>query len=182
MVLFRVIAGVFLYVFIRLSTMLSDKIAMLIVIVFLTVIPVYLLPELPFNIGYLNYATYHNPTQILLSAFAVPASLIALRAVIPQPFKSLNRRVFFTLLSTLLILAMSLSKPSYTIALLPSVSLLAVYRLARRLPVDWSLLVFGVILPQAFTLILQYLVAYGDLQSAVKVKVGFLVFFQLLRL
>jgi hypothetical protein len=177
MVLFRTITGVFLYVFIRLSTTLPDKIAMLVVLVFLMVIPVYLLPELPFNIGYLNYATYHSPTQILLSAFAVPASLISLCAIIPQPFKNLNRRIFFTTLSALLILAMSLSKPSYTIALLPSIGFLALYRLLRRLSVDWSLLIFGVILPQVFVLGLQYIVAYGNPQNA-SVKIGFLAFFE----
>jgi hypothetical protein len=120
-----------------------------------------------------HYAIYHSPTQILLYVLILPVSLISLRAIVPQPFGSLNQRVFFVMLSALTVLAMSLSKPSYTIALLPSVGLLAMYRLVRRLPVDWSLLIFGVILPQVLMLGLQYVVAYGDPQRA-SVRIGFL--------
>ncbi|MBO9309969.1 MAG: hypothetical protein J7551_09325 [Chloroflexi bacterium] len=174
-VVFRVVTAIFIFLTIALNTILPSKLVVLITVAFLSVTPAYLFSELPYNIGYFNYATYHNPTQILLSAFAIPVSLIALRAVVPQPFKNLNQRIFLTILSGLVVLAMSLSKPSYTIALLPGLSLLAVYRLARRLPVDWSLLMLGVILPQAFILLLQYLAAYGNPQIA-SVRIGFLVF------
>jgi hypothetical protein len=170
-VIFRVITGVFMYVYIKSSTPLDYKSSAIVVILFLLAVPVYILE--PYNVGYVHYAIYHSPTQILLYVFIIPASLISLRAIISRPFKNLNRRVFFTMLSALLILAMSLSKPSYAIALLPGVGLLAMYRLVRRLPVDWSLLIFGVILPQVLILGLQYLVAYGDPQRT-SVQVGFL--------
>ncbi|MFN7209989.1 MAG: hypothetical protein ACK4P1_06300, partial [Aggregatilineales bacterium] len=40
------------------------------------------------TLGYLNYTNYHNPTQNLMLIFAVPVSLLALRAAVPQPFRS----------------------------------------------------------------------------------------------
>jgi len=169
--IFRVITGAFVYVYIKSSTLLDHKRSAIVTILFLLAVPIYILE--PYNVGYVHYAIYHSPTQILLYVLILPVSLISLRAIVPQPFGSLNQRVFFVMLSALTVLAMSLSKPSYTIALLPSVGLLAMYRLVRRLPIDWSLLIFGVILPQVLILGLQYVVAYGD-PSRASVQVGFL--------
>lgn len=170
-VFFRVLTGVFLYIYFQASAGLSYKTSAIITFIFLLTVPIYLLE--PYNIAYINYTIYHNPTQILLHTFVVPVSLVALRALVPQPFKNLNRRVFFTMLSALLVTTMLLSKPTYTIALLPGVILFAAYRSMKRLPIDRPLLVFGFVLPQVLMLGLQYLVTYGDPQRA-SVRIGFL--------
>lgn len=128
-------------------------------------------------IGYLNYTIYHNPTQNLMMIFVVPVSLFALRAVVAQPYRNGNQRVFLTALSALLLTLMTLSKPSYLIALLPALGLAVLYRLVRRLPVDWRLLIFGLGLPAVLMLALQYIVAYGDPDRA-SVQIGVLTFFR----
>ncbi len=130
----------------------------------------------PVFVGYINHLSFHSPTQNLMLIFVVPTSLVALRAISPRPFRNLNQRAFFTLLAILVILLLSLSKPSYSIALLPALGLLVLYRVIRRLPIDWWLLIFGIGVPSLLMLLLQYIVTYSDPQRP-SIAVGWLTFF-----
>jgi hypothetical protein len=166
----------FLITRLKLGNHISKLWAGIIVVAFLLSSPIYTQITTAF-IGYINYLVYHNPTQQLLSVFVVPVSLFAVRAAFYKPYKSLNQRIFFTLLCMLLVLLMSLSKPSYSIALLPALALIVLCRLLYRLPVDWLLLSLGIALPTILMLALQYLVTYSDPEKA-SVQLGWFVFFQ----
>ncbi len=187
MVALRAVLGVIIFLLLRaqLSAQLSDLwIGGLVILFLLTYSPIFLWHNQAYgvkgfflhHISHLNHFVYHNPTQNLLLIFVVPAQLIALRAIVPQPFRSANERIFFTLLAAVLVMLMSLSKPSYSIALLPALGLAALYRTVRRLPVDWPLLIFGLGVPFLLVLALQYVVAYADSERA-GIRIGWLVFF-----
>lgn len=177
--LFRALLGVGLFVAIKYSIpkRLPNTLVAVITILLLWISPIYFWYNPPTFIGYINSLPYHNPTQNLMLVFVIPASLIALRAILPQPFKSLNRRIFFVLFSLLIILSLSLSKPSYSIALLPALGLLVLYRSLRRLPVDWALLIVGIGAPVAFMLAVQYVVTYTETERFA-IAVGWLEFFR----
>ena len=176
---FRVLLG--LVIFFVLSAQVSRNFPSIwravIVILFLLISPLYFQVESPYLIGYLSHLVYHSPTQNLMLLFVIPVSLLAMRAVVRKPFSSLNQRVFFTALSASLVMLMTLSKPSYLIALLPALGLAVLYRLVRRLPVDWWLLSFGLGLPSIFMLAFQYVVAYGDPENT-SLQMGLLAFFR----
>ncbi|MCS6872156.1 MAG: hypothetical protein NZ571_11950, partial [Anaerolineae bacterium] len=171
--------GVILYFTLKAQThsKLPDSLILLIVCIFLLSAPIYTAMQPSILFFPPGYTVYQSPTQNLLFMLVVPMSLVAMRAMLPQPSKSLNQRIFYTLLFALFTLLVSLSKPSYSIALLPTLVLIVLYRLVRRLPVDWSLLLLGVILPQIVVLGVQYIVTYNDPNRAA-VKIGFLAFVQ----
>lgn len=189
MIGFRALLGVWLFLILRaqLSARLSSWWIGVMVVLFLLTAPLYLWRDaidtsgnidfIRHFTGYLNPLVYHNPTQNLMLIFVVPVSLIALRAVVPQPFQNARQRFILTALSAVLVMLMSLSKPSYSIALFPALGLVVLYRVVRRLPVDWWLLVVGLGLPFLFVLVLQYAVAYADPQRAA-IQMGGLVFFR----
>ncbi|MDW8300204.1 MAG: hypothetical protein RML95_12800 [Anaerolineae bacterium] len=180
-VLLRVGLGVILFLAIRqyVPKHLSNSVIVAAVILLLLSAPIYLFDRSPY-LSYINYLPYHNPTQNMMLVFAVPVSLIALRAVVPKPFSNLNQRVFFTLLSVLAVLLLSLSKPSYSIALLPALGLAVLYRLVRRQPVDWLLLILGLGVPFMLMLGIQYLVTYNAPENA-SIGIGWLMFYRLHR-
>ncbi|MFQ3535427.1 MAG: hypothetical protein SNJ58_06080 [Aggregatilineales bacterium] len=188
MVALRAMLGLIIFLLLRaqLSGQLSDLwIGGLVILFLLTYSPIFLWHNQAHgvtefflhHISHLNHLVYHNPTQNLLLIFVVPAQLVALGAIVPQPFRSANQRIFVTLLAAALVMLMSLSKPSYSIALLPALGLAALYRTMRRLPVDWSLLILGLGVPFLLILALQYVVAYADPERA-GVGIGWLVFFR----
>ncbi|MCS6872700.1 MAG: hypothetical protein NZ571_14730 [Anaerolineae bacterium] len=181
----------FLYVMIGIGLFLSlslhapaaiMKISLLSIVVLLLVSkPIYIWFNLPQFIGYINYVSHHNPTQILLTVFVVPVSLIALRAISPQPYRNLNQRIFLISFSALIVLLLSVSKPSYSIALLPALGLVVLYRLLRRLPIDWTLLIISIIFPSLTLLSVQYVTAYIAEQETA-IGIGQLEFFRVHRL
>lgn len=174
---FRILIGLSLFMALKtqMGSQLTDALAAIVVLLLMWAAPIYLWFKPPLFLGYINYLPYHNPTQPLMLIFTVPMSLIAWRAVSPQPFTSLNRRIFLMLLSVLIVLLLSLSKPSYSIALLPALGLVVLYRLIRRLPLDWMLLIVGIGVPVLLMLALQYLVTYTDMQRA-SIGIGWLKF------
>lgn len=178
-VAFKAATGVSLFFIIRAQpqSSISDKLNILIVSVFLLTVPLYVAIEPSVLFFPPSYTVYQSPTQNLLFLLVVPASLIAMRAAIPQPFENANQRAFFTLLFGLFNALVLISKPSYSIALLPSLALIVLYRLIRRLPIDWTLLILGVLLPQVILLGVQYIVTYNDPNRA-SVEIGFLAFLQ----
>ncbi|MDW8300738.1 MAG: hypothetical protein RML95_15505 [Anaerolineae bacterium] len=159
------------------SKRVPDNWLALVVIALLFSAPIYLWFNPPNFLGYVNYLPYHSPTQNLLLVFVVPVTLAAQRAIVPQPLRDAHIRFVFIMTSAISVVLMTLSKPSHSIALLPALALVALYRVVRRLPVDWSALVFGFGLPSLLTLALQYLVTYTASQAAA-IEVGWLVFFR----
>ena len=127
-----------------------------------------------YMIGYFNPIVYHNPTMIALRLFLIPISLLAFRIFDSRSFRNINHRIFVSLLSAVLVLLATLTKPSYTLALIPSCCLLAIWRLLRRQYVDIPLLAIGVCLPGILLLGLLYLLVYFNYDDGSAVAVGFL--------
>lgn len=121
----------------------------------------------PAMIGYIHPTIYHNPTQNILKVFVIPISLIALRSINPKPYKSQQERIALIVLSIVLIVLMSLSKPNYTIILLPTLGLYGLYRLANKQALDWGLLIFGIGLPAVGVLGAQFLGTYTSDESVI---------------
>lgn len=181
--LFRALLGLTLFVVAKLETSdkLSNYLILLGIILLLLTAPIYLRAEtelLPMLfLGFINYLPYHSPTQNLMLIFVVPLSLIALRAVSPRPYETLRGRILTIVVSVFLAVLLSLSKPSYSIVLLPTLGLIVAYRLIRRLPIDWLLLVIGLGLPFLIMLAFQYVVTYADAQRAT-IGIGWLTVFR----
>ncbi|MCS6836718.1 MAG: hypothetical protein NZ750_11970 [Anaerolineae bacterium] len=89
--------------------------------------------------GYLTFSLYHNPTTLLAKPLALAQFALAVRVLRPQAQKAAERMAM--LLAALLVTALSMAaKFSFTVALLPALVLLALWRAWRRGSVDWGLL------------------------------------------
>ena len=132
-----------------------------------------------FMLGYISPMVYHNPTSVTARLFVIPLSLLALRMFQPGGSnRSLNQRVYITLLSASVVLMGTLAKPSFTFVLLPGCCLFALWRAFRRQSVDWLLLVCGFCLPGALLMGLLYLMTYVSQDTSSAVAFGFLTFMQ----
>jgi len=131
-----------------------------------------------FMLGYLNPIVYHNPTSIAARLFVIPLSLLALRIFDGMSYRSLNQRVYITLLSGAVLLLATLAKPSFTVVLLPGCCLFALWRLFRRQAVDWLLLVGGFCLPGALLMGLFFMLSYESQGQGSAIAFGFLTFMQ----
>jgi hypothetical protein len=107
---------------------------------------------------YIPSHIYHNPTQNVLKPFALLFFFAAL-LVFQQPSSAQPkmRRLAVVALAFVVGLCATLAKPSFSICLLPALGAVVLYRLYRRQPVDWVLLIFGIGAPVALVLGWQYL-------------------------
>lgn len=131
------------------------------------VAPVILPPLLDgaYYFGYIGLANYHNPTVHVLRPFALLMFIFAYETIADRPAGERPRRSpWLILASAVVIVLATLLKPNYTIVLLPALGLMVLYRLVKRQPVDWPLLIFGLGLPAVLVLSGQYLLTYmvGD--------------------
>ncbi|MDE2749026.1 MAG: hypothetical protein OXI34_08690 [Chloroflexota bacterium] len=127
-----------------------------------------------FQIGYINPIVYHNPTMIAVRLFIIPVSIMALRVYASRPFRSMNQRIHLSLLCAVLVTLATMTKPSFTLALLPGCCLYAFWRLLMRRHVDLPILVVGICLPGIFMLGLAYLLTYYHYDDGTVIAVGFL--------
>lgn len=130
--------------------------------------PLYILPSNPYMTSYVNPTVWHSPTYHTLRLFILPLSILALRTFDGSSYRNLNQRTFVHLLAVCLVCLATLAKPSYIIVLVPGLCLIALVRSFRRQPVDWTLLVLGMLLPSALMLFLQYLVNFGSGDSGIQ--------------
>lgn len=112
------------------------------------------------NISYLFPTVYHSPTQIILRFWVLPVTLLALRALNPHPYRSSRRQVMFVVFAVILMILMTLTKPNYTLSLLPALGLIGLYRIIRRQPLDWPLLL-GLGVTGTVLLGLQFISTYN---------------------
>lgn len=154
---------------------ISPWLAILAVIIMLSITPILVFAANFYLLGYVNPTTYHNPTQIVLKLWIIPVSVLAWRAVEPASYRTAAKRAGIILLTAALVILMSLTKPSYTIALLPGLALYTLVRLLQRHRIDWPLLLLGIVLPSVVVLAWQYLGTFtGDDGS--RVAIGFMTF------
>jgi hypothetical protein len=109
-------------------------------------------------VGYIGVNAYHNPTIVLLKPFAIIlfwcSGTIFQNPIERSEGQRRKVRIWMCALASILCV---MAKSSYVIALLPSLVVVAGYRLARRQPVDWMLLMAGVVIPASVILALQIL-------------------------
>lgn len=109
-------------------------------------------------VGYIGVNAYHNPTIVLLKPSAIVlfwcAGTIFQKRHDPvlssEQYQSIP--VWSCALATVICI---LSKPSYVIALLPGLAILAGYWLMRRWPLNWPLLIWGIVIPAGLILSTQ---------------------------
>ncbi len=111
-----------------------------------------------YSLGYLWLETYVIPTSTVLKPFALIAFALTVWYL---SGRRKTRNPLLTFIYALSILLGSLSKPSFIICLLPASAAIALYRLARRLPLSVTELACGLYIPAAAVLGWQYYVTYS---------------------
>lgn len=111
-------------------------------------------------IGYINSIVYHNPTLIALRLSVIPLSLLSLWTINNRGYRDSNHRFFWLFTCASVIMFATLTKPSYTIALLPGLMLFAILRRLHGRPVDWVFLLWGVFAPGGLILGIEYLYTF----------------------
>ena len=139
--------------------------------------PVTLWPS-EFMIGYFNSIVYHNPTLIALRLFAIPVSWFALSVFTERGRLTAGGRNRILIPCVLLIVLSTMAKPSYIVALIPGCCAFAIWQVWRRRPVDWIMLIAGIMLPGLVLLASQYTSVYVEYSDSSGVAIGFLKFFQ----
>jgi hypothetical protein len=114
------------------------------------------------NFGYILQTVYHNPTINLLKPFALLQFLYAVTAFVrPQ----MNRSMGAVVLCAIITVLSAMAKPSYLLCLLPAVGLFTLYKLLRRQPFNWQIIVFGIGVPAVAALAVGYLATYTESAS-----------------
>jgi hypothetical protein len=106
--------------------------------------------------GYIAPNVYHNPTILLLKPLAILQFFFSIEALLGH---KASRKVI--LLSALVSMAALYAKPNLVICLLPAAAIFALVRLVKKQPVNWSWLVFGLVLPSLALLIWQFVLTFG---------------------
>lgn len=127
--------------------------AIILTVIIMLVAPINLLTRNAQNqyFGYIAIQSYHNPTVILLRPLALWLFLFAVRV-----FRDKPTSVSLVLLCTAIAMLLSITKPNYGIAILPALALLTLVALYRKKPIDWRLLLVGIVVPIVTVIIWQY--------------------------
>lgn len=105
-------------------------------------------------LGYIGINVYHNPTITMLKPLALWL-FWAVIACLDGEHPRLN-----ILLLVLLTVSSTLTKPNYSLALLPVFVPLIIFRWIKKKPTQWFYLGFGFILPAVLVLAYQYWYGY----------------------
>lgn len=107
--------------------------------------------------GYIPINAYHNPTMLALKPFALLSFAFVVGVLLKKIPYSRSNMAAGIILVTLCMLA----KPNYIICLAPAVFIVACYKLMKREPLPWRLLI-GISIPVVMIMILQYVMAFGN--------------------
>ena len=108
-----------------------------------------------FYFGYIALANYHNPTVHLLRPFALATFFFSLRS-----FKIPRSPLWMVLLAAACAIGGMMTKPNYAIALLPALGLAALWFIWKKRPIDWRMLLGGVVVPLTAMLVFQFVMVY----------------------
>lgn len=156
--------GLTLYViFYRLMAEFSPRkrlvASMALTVVLLLVAPVNLLTLSNQNLynGYIGVLSYHSPTMNLMRPLALWLFLFAI-----QVFREKRTSVPLVLLCASIAALSCLTKPNYAICILPALALMTLYALYRKHPIDWRLLIVGIVVPITEVIIWQWFFYRGQ--------------------
>jgi len=110
------------------------------------------LPQETLYFGYLVPHTFHNPTILLQKPFAIAQFWIALMALTRA-----RTPAWLPPAALVISLLSPIAKPNFAIAFLPALVVVALIFWRQRRPVDWRLLIAGLIAPTVVILGGQYL-------------------------
>lgn len=105
--------------------------------------------------GYIAPVVYHNATMATLKPFSLLLFLASLKI-----FQKNENNVSSIFICFLLVFLCSFSKPSFTIIILPSILFLALIWLLLKKPLNWSILIFGIVVPSILILAFQFFLTY----------------------
>lgn len=110
--------------------------------------------------GYISANVFHNPTILLLK----PLALLSFGLIV-NAFEKKNETNFFVWIVLILAtIACVLTKPSFTICILPATALLLIVQMRLKHPVDVKLLLFCLMIPAVITLFFQFYRTYSEEQ------------------
>lgn len=134
----------------------AGTLALLVTLVLLVIGPINLLTWHRQNLylGYFMPNLYHNPTLSLLKPLALLHFPYAVGVFSTHAYFASRRAV---LISIVLLIVGTLTKPNYAMALFPVMCAAAAYRFYRKAPVQWRLLFWGILIPAGGILAGQYL-------------------------
>lgn len=156
---------------------LTENILICLALGLLIMSPITIWTDSKYMLGYINPIVYHNPTSNILRVFLVPLALLSLMPFTRSVGDNAQRRIVLGLVSASLLAIATLTKPSYTIALIPGMCLLSIWRFVRKRYVDWPLLALGFCLPAVIILLGQYASTYANSHDGSTMGLGFLTFF-----
>ncbi len=133
------------------TTLVGGMVYALAALAALLVMPFNLVTPHNLYLGYIVIHAYHNPTILLLKPFALGVFWLAAAGLSASSHRT---RVSHLALVALLGALSVMAKSSYALPLLPALAVAAVYRLVRRRPLNWPLLL-AVGMPQVVTLLVQ---------------------------
>jgi len=110
-------------------------------------------------LGYLSTNVFHNPTILLLK----PLALLSFAQAVATLQRSSPRPRYQLIACVLITVACALTKPSFTICILPALALLILLRLRHHHP-DWPMFLAGFIIPALLVLAAQYQLTYSAAQ------------------
>jgi len=108
--------------------------------------------------GYLPLNVHNGPTHPLLKLWAAPLFLMAAGIFIPARASKkwlIGGTALFSVLS-------AVTKPSFTVIILPAVGLVAGYKKLKKEYINWSLFLFGLVLPSLIVLAWQYSISFAS--------------------
>jgi hypothetical protein len=111
-------------------------------------------------LGYLSVNSYHNPTILLLKPIALLQFIYTARSF--TKFSVSGKEIAAIAVLSLL---SAYAKPSFTICLLPALGILVVLRWVMKQSIPWKPLVWGIGLPSAAILLLQFWMSYTGNQE-----------------
>jgi hypothetical protein len=101
--------------------------------------------------GYIPLALYHSPTMVLMKPLALLHFYFASRSLLRQQLRATDY-----VRDILLLILVTLAKPSYTLCLVPAAIVFICMEKFFRRPASLQYLVFGIVLPSAILLMWQY--------------------------
>jgi len=111
-------------------------------------------------LGYISTNVFHNPTMLLLKPLALVSFILTVGALENRRAVSASTLAVFGLAT----IGCALTKPNFTICLLPAAVALIAIRMVLKQPVNLKLLLIGLIVPAVASLVIQFTVTYGENQ------------------
>src|ERR1051325_4047112 len=107
-----------------------------------------------YYIGFQAMTTYHSPTMLLMKPLAFLEFLLVVHVL------KHGSRTKENILGALLTLITTITKPSYTMVLLPALGCIVLWRFVRKQSIPWTFLLYSVAIPSVLLISWQLYLTY----------------------